>query len=83
MFHRKAPVGVFAWATWHAALCPGSSSRSGGVTLWHSSIASGQRQRNRQPGVGSTTLGGSPRPASALTFSGARGSGAAASSSSV
>jgi hypothetical protein len=45
------------------------------------SMASGHRQRNRQPGVGSMTLGGSPRSVSAATESGARGSGTADSSS--
>ena len=44
-------------------------------------MASGHRQRNRQPGAGSITLGGSPRSVSAATESGARGSGTADSSS--
>ena len=73
-------VSASARATWQAALCSGSSSRNGGVTWWHSSIASGHRQRNRQPGAGSMTLGGSPRSVSAPTPSGARGSGTADSS---
>jgi len=42
-------------------------------------MASGHRQRNRQPGVGSMTLGGSPR--SVTSASGAFGSGTAESSS--
>ena len=53
------------------------------MTEWHTSMASGQRHRNRQPGVGSMTLGGSPWSASALTASGARGSGTADSKSCV
>ena len=52
-----------------------------GVTVEQTSMASGQRSRKRQPGVGSITLGGSPWPASASTASGARGSGTAESNS--
>ncbi len=49
-------------------------------------MASGHRQRKRQPGAGSMTLGGSPRSPvlagrAAATDSGARGSGTADSSS--
>src|SRR6185437_12881262 len=79
--HPNARTSAPARATWQAAACCGASSASSGVTWWHSSMASGQRQRNRQPGVGSMTLGGSPRPVSAVTSSGARGSGTADSSS--
>lgn len=49
-----------------------------GVTWWHSSIAIGQRSRNRQPGLGSTTFGGSPAVMDDVTASGERGSGTAA-----
>ena len=57
--------------------------RSTGVTVAQASMASGQRQRNRQPGLGSITFGGSPLSVSAATPSGARGSGTADSSSCV
>ena len=53
-----------------------------GRQLMHTSNASGQRSRNRQPSPGSITSGGSLTSA-ACTASGARGSGTADSSSCV
>ena len=84
--HRKLHENAFTssglvWATWQAASWPGRISASSGVTCAQVSMASGQRQRNRQPGVGSITWGGSPVSVSAPTASGARGSGTADSSS--
>ena len=71
-----------SWAaTWHAADWPGAISTRFGVTWWQSSIAIGHRSRNRQPGVGSTTLGGSPAVMDDVTANGERGSGTAATSS--
>src|SRR5258708_37152933 len=78
--HPNALTSAPLRATWQAAPWPAASWLSSAVT-WHSSIASGHRQRNRQPGVGSMTRGGSPRSGSAVTFRGARGSGTADSSS--
>src|SRR5258708_30988841 len=78
--HPNALTSAPLRATWQAASWSAASWLSSGVT-WHSSIASGHRQRNRQPGVGSMTRGGSPPSVSAGTFRGARGSGTAASSS--
>src|SRR5439155_5518993 len=72
-----------ASATWHAARRPGPSSRNSGVTDSHSSIAYGQRARNRQPSLGLITFGGSPTSAASETPSGARGSGTAERSSCV
>src|SRR5215472_6024209 len=80
-FHPNAFTSVPVWATWQAASWPPAMGSSSGVTVWQMSMASGQRHRNRQPGVGSITLGGSPRSVSAPTPNSARGSGAADSSS--
>src|SRR5215469_8722054 len=81
--HPNAFTSAPDWATWQAASWPSAMGSSCGVTAWHVSIAIGQRHRNRQPGVGLITFGGSPRSVSAPTPSSARGSGAAESSSCV
>src|SRR5439155_20700515 len=47
--------GRSAVATWHATVWSGASTRGTGVTVEHSATASGHRNRNRHPGVGSTT----------------------------
>src|SRR5258708_3179082 len=77
-FHPKAFTSAPDMATWQATSWPGASCKSSGVTEWQTSMASGQRQRNRQPGVGSITRGGSPRSVSPPMFSSPRGSGTAA-----
>ena len=56
-----APAGagsVSGW--WQATRCPGASSRGRGTSSAHSSVARGQRVRNRQPDGGSIGDGGSP-----------------------
>ena len=77
---RKASAGLRS-PRGRTTVWSGPSTRGTGVTVEHSATASGQRNRNRHPGVGSTTFGGSPRSVSAVTPSGARGSGTADSSS--
>src|SRR5205807_2914509 len=54
-------VSGSAVATWQAAEWLTPSSRVCGSTVSHMSIASGHRARNRQPGWGLITFGGSPR----------------------
>ena len=56
--HRGRRVRRCRWAlTWQAASCRADVGRSWGVTCAHTSMASGQRQRNRQPSPGSITPG--------------------------
>src|SRR5262245_51877859 len=74
---RGACSSASASATWQATNRPAPTWRIGGVTVWHTSIASGQRNRNRHPSLGLTTLGGSPTSAASEMPSGARGSGTA------
>ena len=68
-------------ATWQAT-CTDPIGLGRGVTCEHFSIASGQRQRKRQPSLGLITLGGSPVSAE-IGSSSSRGSATAESSSCV
>ncbi len=79
--HENAFTSAPDWRRGRRHRDRGRAGRAAGLTAWHVSMASGQRQRNRQPGVGSITCGGSPRSVSAPTVSSAFGSGTADSSS--